>query len=239
MAAASMETIIDELLTHLSPLTFGPPVEYVYNPMIYARKPYSLYCERYGMGPKEAIFLGMNPGPWGMAQTGIPFGDVGMVKEWLGIEEEIGRPSMEHPRRPVKGFKCPRGEVSGQRLWGWARDRFGSPKKFFRRFWVGNYCPYVFMEKSGRNRTPDKLKKSEKIPLFEACDDALRKTVKLLRPRYLIGIGNFASQRAAWALADGDVRIGRVTHPSPANPKANKGWGDVLEAELGELGLLA
>lgn len=182
--------------------------------------------------------MGMNPGPWGMAQTGVPFGDVGLVKGWLGIEDEVDPPPVEHPKRPVRGFQCPRGEVSGQRLWGWARDRFCSPGKFFRRFWVGNYCPLVFMEESGRNRTPDKLKKSEITALFEACDDALRKTVQLLRPRYVIGIGNFAFQQAASALADIDVGIGRITHPSPANPKANRGWADIIEKELEALNLL-
>ena len=238
MTADDLETIIDELLKRLSFLEFGPPIAHVYNPLIYARKPYSRYCERYGEGPKEAIFLGMNPGPWGMAQTGVPFGDVGLVKGWLGIEDEVDPPPVEHPKRPVRGFQCPRGEVSGQRLWGWARERFGSPSRFFRRFWVGNYCPLVFMEESGRNRTPDKLKKNERTALFEVCDDALRKTVQLLHPRYVIGIGNFAFQRAASALADADVGIGCITHPSPANPKANKGWADIIERELEELDLL-
>ena len=238
MAAAKLEIITDELLMHLSFLEFGPPVTHVYNPLIYARKPYSKYCKRYGEGPKEAIFLGMNPGPWGMAQTGVPFGDVGLVKGWLGIEDEVDPPPVEHPKRPVRGFQCPHGEVSGKRLWGWARDRFGSPNQFFRRFWVGNYCPLVFMEESGRNRTPDKLKKSERTILFEACDDALRKTVQLLHPRCVIGIGNFAFQRAASALTHADVDIGRITHPSPANPKANTGWVDIIEEELEKLNLL-
>ncbi len=238
MAAAKLEIITDNLLTHLSFLEFGPPVTHVYNPLIYARKPYSRYCERYGKSPKEAIFLGMNPGPWGMAQTGVPFGDVGLVKGWLGIVDKVDPPLVEHPKRPVLGFQCPRGEISGQRLWGWARERFGSPGKFFRRFWVGNYCPLVFMEESGRNRTPDKLKKNERTVLFEACDNALRNTVQLLQPRYVIGIGNFAFQRAKSALADGDVGIGRITHPSPANPKANKGWADIIERELKALDLL-
>jgi single-strand selective monofunctional uracil DNA glycosylase len=173
-----------------------------------------------------------------MAQTGVPFGDAEFVKGWLGIDGEVGTPPLQHPKRAVLGFQCSRGEVSGQRLWGWARDRFGSPEAFFRRFWVGNYCPLVFMEESGRNRTPDRLKRSEKMALFEACDEALRRTVRWVRPRYVIGVGNFAAQRAATALSGQAVLIGRITHPSPANPKANRGWAELVERELDDLGLL-
>src|SRR5690606_1352475 len=106
-------------------LRFRDPVEYVYNPLEYARRPHEAYLKRYGTGPKEVLLLGMNPGPFGMAQTGVPFGEVAHVREWLGIEDGVDRPAVEHPKRPVLGFDCKRAEVSGARLWGWARDRFG------------------------------------------------------------------------------------------------------------------
>lgn len=237
MTSKPMKTIVETLSANVSALTFTSPVAHVYNPIDYARAPYLRYCDRYGMGSKEAIFLGMNPGPWGMAQTGIPFGDVGMVTEWLGIEGEVLSPPDVHPKRPIFGFECSRGEVSGRRLWGWAKERFGQPDHFFKRFWVANYCPLVFMEASGRNRTPDKLKKDEKQALFNACDEALRRTVELQKPRWVIGVGNFAFQRAEAALSDRDIRIGRISHPSPANPKANRGWADLIEGELDKLGL--
>ncbi len=232
MKGRQMKDIVSELLAHLKPLRFSLPVTHVYNPLIYARKGYFQYYEKYGGSPKEIIFLGMNPGPWGMAQTGVPFGDAGMVRNWLDIEADIGSPEKPHPKRPVHGFSCPRGEVSGKRLWGWAKERFGTPDLFFDRFWVSNYCPLVFMEHSGRNRTPDKIRKIESAPLFAACDDALRQTVELMKPAYLIGIGNFAFQRARWALDGTKICIGRISHPSPANPRANAGWGPLIEKEL-------
>jgi single-strand selective monofunctional uracil DNA glycosylase len=102
---------------------------------------------------------------------------------------------------------------------------------------VANYCPLAFMEASGRNRTPDKLPKSEKIPLFELCDQALYLTVERLRPRFVIGIGGFAAQRVASALNGMDVTVGRITHPSPANPKANRGWARCIESELEQIGI--
>ena len=205
-------------------LKFTPPVDYVYNPLEYAWKSHRAYLERYGAGKPQVLLLGMNPGPFGMAQTGVPFGDVSMVRDWLGIEAVVARPRREHPRRPVAGFQCARGEVSGQRLWGWARDAFGNPQQFFARFFVVNYCPLVFMEASGRNHTPDKLPRAESAALFDACNEALRRSVERLRPEYVLGVGRFAADRAAAALKDMRVKLGVVPHPSPASPTANRGW---------------
>ncbi len=228
--------IREDLVTGVSALRFAEPVTHVYNPLVYARAPHDAYWNRYGAGTKEVLLLGMNPGPYGMAQTGVPFGEVNLVREWLGIEAPVERPGIEHPKRPVHGFGCPRSEVSGRRLWGWARDRFGSPDAFFTRFFVANYCPLVFMEAGGRNRTPDKLPRPERDALFAVCDRALVRTVALLSPRIVIGVGRFAEDRARSALGD-RVRIGRITHPSPANPRANRGWAALVEAELAELGV--
>lgn len=232
-----VRTIIDRLLEDLKPLRFGPPVTHVYNPLEYARKPYELYWRRYGKGPKEVLLLGMNPGPWGMAQTGVPFGEVTMVKEWLGIEAPVRTPADMHPKRPVQGFNCEKSEVSGRRLWGWAKNTFGAPDRFFARFFVANYCPLLFIEKSGRNRTPNALPASEKKLLVKTCDRALRRTVECTAPRYVVGVGAFAEENAKTALKGYDIRIGRITHPSPANPKANRGWEALVSKELDALGI--
>src|SRR5688572_27997054 len=98
-------------------LEFSAPVTHVYNPLEYARIPHEAYLERYGSGRKEVLLVGMNPGPFGMAQTGVPFGDIALVRDFLGITGAVTRPASEHPARPVLGFELGRGEVSGQRLW--------------------------------------------------------------------------------------------------------------------------
>lgn len=232
-----MKAIIEKLVADVSALRFSSPVTHVYNPLVYARAPHAQYLERFGRPPKEILLLGMNPGPWGMAQTGVPFGEVTAVSEWMGIAAPVYNPPGEHPKRPVTGFACRRSEVSGRRLWGWAKKTWGTPEKFFQRFFVANYCPLVFMEVGGRNRTPNTLPKAERTPLLAACDKALRKTVACFSPRFVIGIGNFAAQRAGAALSGMDVTIGRITHPSPANPKANKGWEALITAELAALGI--
>ena len=232
-----LEKIIDDLLEELHPLDFGPPVTHVYNPIEYARNAYTLYLRRYAGRPKEIVLIGMNPGPWGMAQTGVPFGEVTAVRDWLGIETSVGTPALMHPKRPVEGFACKRREVSGSRLWGWARDTFNTPERFFSRFFVANYCPLLFIEDSGRNRTPNKLCAAERKPLLSACDRALRRTIDWIEPHYVVGIGQFAADRARDVLSERDMTIGQITHPSPANPKANRGWTSLIIQELSGLGI--
>lgn len=218
-------------------LRFEAPVAYVYNPLEYARAPHEAYLERFG-GPRgRVILVGMNPGPFGMVQTGVPFGEVSLVRDWMGIQARVKVPSACHPRRPVEGFACTRSEVSGSRLWGWARDRFGSPERFFARFFVLNYCPLAFLEDTGRNRTPDKLPTHEREPLFEACDRALADAIALLRPAMVVGVGAFAYKRAERVLEGSGIPVGTVLHPSPASPRANRGWAELAEAELGALGV--
>jgi single-strand selective monofunctional uracil DNA glycosylase len=232
-----LERITRQLVKELQSLSFDPPVALCYNPLEYAGKPYRQYLKRFGNPPKEIVLVGMNPGPWGMAQTGIPFGDIHDVREWMAIQAPVGRPQRLHPARPVLGFACHRNEVSGQRLWGWARERFGTPEAFFRRFFVANYCPLMFIAQNGANLTPDKLRAQEARPLFAACDRALRRTVEWLAPAFVVGVGRFAAGRARIALAGLKPTIGAITHPSPANPKANRGWSAIVRRELNALGI--
>jgi single-strand selective monofunctional uracil DNA glycosylase len=236
--------IARELAAEVDPLAFAPPVTHVYDPLAYAAEPHRRWLERYGGGPKEVLLVGMNPGPWGMAQTGVPFGEVTAVRDWLGLEGPVGRPPREHPKRPITGFATHRSEGSGRRLWGWVRDRWGEPDRFFERFFIHNYCPLVFMEASGRNRTPDKLPRAERQPLFAACDRALAATIDDLCPRWVIGIGRFAEERvrevaggAGGGEAGAAPLVGRILHPSPASPAANADWGGQVERELGRLGV--
>jgi len=237
MPKRSLVTVARRLSESVEALRFGPPVTHVYNPLAYARRPHRQYLTRYGRGPKEVLLLGMNPGPFGMAQTGVPFGAVSLVRDWMGIRASVDRPAKEHPARPIEGFALEREEVSGARLWGFARDRFGPAGAFFSRFFVWNYCPLCFLEKSGRNRTPDKLPARERGPLFEACDEGLREAVEALAPRLVVAVGGFAEERARAALGDSDVTLGRILHPSPASPAANRGWAEQAERQLEALGV--
>ena len=222
-----------------SSLKFQPPVSFVYNPLVYAWAPYEVYLRKFSGTPKRIVFLGMNPGPFGMVQTGVPFGEVAVVREWLKIVGPVGKPEQEHPRRPVSGFACARSEVSGRRLWGLFAKRFGTPGSFFAMHIVMNYCPLAFMESSGRNRTPDKLPMSGRAALFGACDRHLRAVVAILRPEWLVGVGDFAARRAASIFTQGELKVGRILHPSPASPAANRLWDSLAAHQLKQLGVWA
>jgi single-strand selective monofunctional uracil DNA glycosylase len=213
-------------------------VTHVYNPLRYARALVEQYLDLAASAPKEAILLGMNPGPWGMAQTGVPFGTVSAVRDWMHISGAVERPRYEHPKRPVLGLDVQREEVSGQRFWGWAKARFVTPRRFFARFFVANYCPLLFLEASGRNRTPDKLPAAERELLNRVCDAAFCKVVAVLEPRLVIGIGKFAEDRARAALKKTGIGVGGILHPSPASPAANRGWQAQAEKQLSDLGVL-
>jgi len=227
----------DRLRREAAALAFGPPTALVLNPLDYAWPMWEAYCRRYARPGVEAVLLGMNPGPFGMAQTGVPFGAVPVVTDWLGLRAPIRPPPVQHPKRPIEGLACRRVEVSGRRLWGWAMGRYGSPDRFFSRFFVANYCPLVFLEVSGRNRTPDALPPEERAALFPCCDRALREVVEALRPRRVVGIGSFAEGRALEALRGTGIATGRALHPSPASPRANRGWEEAFEEDLRRLGI--
>jgi len=218
-------------------LSFGEPTTHVYNPLRYARAPHEQYIRKHGNSPKKVVFMGMNPGPFGMAQTGVPFGEIDHVRDWVGVQAEVKKPQPEHPKRPIDGFACIRSEVSGRRLWGAFKERFGPAEAFFADHFTVNYCPLVFMEASGKNRTPDKMPATETEALYAACDRHLRELVEVLRPEWLIGVGAFAEGRAKQALADVDIKFARILHPSPASPAANRGWAEQATRQLVDLGI--
>lgn len=241
MKQAKPEIRLIEAAKHLgeevSALVFSAPVAIVYNPLDYAWEAHALYLAKYGGTKKRVVFLGMNPGPWGMVQTGVPFGEIEAVKNWLEIDAPVGKPDPEHPKRPVAGFRCQRSEVSGRRLWGLFKERFGKAGHFFQHHFVANYCPLVFMEESGRNRTPDKLKAGESKKLFAACDCHLQEVVEALEPEWVIGVGRFTEACARRALVDSDVRVGQILHPSPASPAANRDWSGKVTHQLQDMGV--
>jgi len=226
----SAEHIATHLARAVEALGFTSPT-HVYNPLRYAWPAQSEYLRRFGTRKGRVILLGMNPGPWGMAQTGVPFGDVVMVRDWMGIEARLAPPLPEqHAKYPIMGFDCHRREGSGSRLWGWAHDRFGSAEAFFDRFFVWNYCPLLFL-KDGRNLTPEKLRREEAEPLVAACNAALKALVDALEPAVVVGVGRYAQRRADEVVGE-KVPVGYLPHPSPASPAANRGWTGLAEEAL-------
>jgi single-strand selective monofunctional uracil DNA glycosylase len=231
MSAQQLIAAAATLSAEVDAMRFSPPVTHAYNPLAYAFSPHSEYLHRYGVGRKRALLLGMNPGPFGMVQTGVPFGEIAAVRDWMGITGEVGRPADENPARPVEGFACTRSEVSGRRLWGLFAQRFGSPEAFFSEHFVLNYCPLAFLVER-RNLTPDKLPAAEAAPLFAACDRHLRTLATIMQPEWVIGVGAWSEARARIALDGMPIRFCRILHPSPASPAANRGWAEAATKQL-------
>ena len=222
----------------LRPLSFSKAA-YVYLPTDYARVPHETYLKRFGKGKKRVLMLGMNPGPYGMAQTGVPFGEIEAVRDWMGITGKVAKPQPEHPKRPVDGFDCGRSEVSGRRLWGLFSEKYPDADDFFSEHFVANYCPLVWMSETGANITPDKLPKEEMEPVEAACQEHLEKVIAALKPEFLIGVGDYAEGKLKEAAEriGYEAKLGKILHPSPASPAANRGWAEAAEKQLRAMGV--
>ena len=49
------------------------------------------YLRRFGEGRSARCHLGMNPGPSAWVQVGVPFGEVGAVRNWTDADRHAGR----------------------------------------------------------------------------------------------------------------------------------------------------
>ncbi len=240
-----MKTIAEDLISLTLTLkeavdrhTLPPSVGASYNPLSYAWPVHEAYIRRYGASRKRVLFLGINPGPFGMAQTGVPFGEIEAVRDFLKLEGAIGKPEREHPKRPILGFACKRSEVSGRRLWGLFKERFGSADNFFKEHYVINYCPLLLLTPSACNMTPDKLPAADFKALMAPCDSHLKGAIELLQPDWVVSIGGLIAKRSEKLLAKLPVSCAQILHPSPASPKANQGnWGLLATQQLQEQGV--
>lgn len=229
--------IAKTLSQRLNQMQFDVP--YVYNPLDYAWLAHAQYLKQYGLNTKKVLFLGMNPGPWGMAQTGVPFGEVKAVKDWLGIDAVVGAPKKVCPQKPIQGLECTRSEVSGKRFWGLMQKHFAQPQHFFKKFMVLNYCPLLFLESSGRNLTPDKLNVHDRKRITEMCDEALIQFINYYKPERVVGVGGFAKKCFERVLQKQTVPIESILHPSPASPVANRGWEEQVTKQLVNMGVFS
>ncbi len=95
------------------------------------------------------------------------------------------------------------------------------------------------MSETGANLTPDKLPAPEMVAVDEACLDHLAESIAVLQPEWLIGVGGYAEERLREAAArtGSQAKLGRVLHPSPASPAANRGWAEAATKQLLEQGM--
>lgn len=234
-------TLVDELNVHLEHIKIPKKVQVVYNPTIYARHTFEMYVRNYCNTPKHIMFFGMNPGPWGMSQTGVPFGEIQSVRDWLRIKGPVGKPPTEIEPRPVMGFECTRAEISGQRFWGLFKSLCGTPENFFESSFVYNYLPQQWMTNTGCNVTPDDFKISEVEELYSICDATLSKVLELYQVEKIVAVGRFCETRAKKTLKkyspSRPIQILYLPHPSPRTVN-NNNWDQKAVEYLKNLNLI-
>ena len=198
---------------------------HVTNPLDYAWEYHLSYLSQYsGLGAKT-LLLGMNPGPYGMAQCGVPFGATHIARDFLNITGEVNDPVGRHPKRPIVGLDFERQEISGTRLWGLLEDIWKTPEEIHKNVFLVNHCPLLLLGETGKNITPDKISGTAVKKLLKACDDHLKEVVTALGITRVIGVGKYAEKRALLALKGLDIDITTCWHPSPASPLANRNDG--------------
>ncbi len=202
-------------------------IDCVYNPLIYAWEPHKAFIELGGGKGAKTLLLGMNPGPHGMGQMGIPFSATTVVRDLLNIRDlEVKQPRDLHPKRPVTGLNWHKEEVSGTRLWNLLEEQYGDCEKIFSNVFVVNHCPLMlFNGERATNITPDKISGEYAKELIQRCDQHLKEVVKIMGIGKVIGIGKYAEKRAIEALKGMNVEIVSCWHPSPASPLANRNKG--------------
>lgn len=233
--AQRLSVICDAAIPKLEKKTI---VAHATNPLDYAWPHHEQYLLKWGNRGGKTLLLGMNPGPWGMAQTGVPFGATEVAQSFLKIEaRELETPSNAHPKRPIEGMALERQEISGTRLWNLMKAHFGTVENTFDNLFVVNHCPLLLLGETGKNITPNNLPSAIMSPLLKACDEHLLDVIDIIGVTRVIGIGKYAEQRARLALGAGktgsgtskdgrSIRIDTCWHPSPASPLANRNDGE-------------
>ena len=202
-------------------------IDVCYNPLNYAWNVHEEYLRRMGGLGAKTVVLGMNPGPHGMGQMGIPFAATSVVRDLLGISGiPVNQPNTPDERRPVIGLDYHKEEVSGTRLWGLLSEQYGDAESIASRVFLVNHCPLMlFSGPRATNITPDKIGGGTAKALLERCDEHLSQVVEILEANRVIGVGKFAESRARDALKEQSVEVTGCWHPSPASPLANRNGG--------------
>jgi single-strand selective monofunctional uracil DNA glycosylase len=221
------------------PLDAG--VAWTYRPLDYAWEVHEAYLRRY-VGRPRALLVGMNPGPWGMGQTGVPFGDPVLVGQWLGLADApVHPPAGLHPKRPVLGWASKRREGSGKRLWDYLRNSGPDPRRALRDVLIVNHCPLLLFDEAGRNITPDKLPRAQREPLLQVCDAGIERMARATGAQVMVGIGRYAEKQCLKVAEDLGAEVTQIPHPSPASPVANQDggriWAAAVDATLRDIGI--
>ncbi|XP_073819638.1 uncharacterized protein isoform X2 [Musca autumnalis] len=165
----------------------------IYNPLDYdAAKIHKDYLKRYLKGPKRVLFVTMNPASHGELQTGIPFGHMPTIREYMKLKSTIIDSPVPHPSEDEEQER----ENNSIYFWQMIREIFYSQNfflsKFFQQRFVHSFCPLAFIDGEKQFVTlenlPDKTYRKE---VTKACVHILEKQLKLLQPDMVIVMGGY------------------------------------------------
>uniref|UniRef100_A0A1A9WNN6 Uracil-DNA glycosylase-like domain-containing protein n=1 Tax=Glossina brevipalpis TaxID=37001 RepID=A0A1A9WNN6_9MUSC len=219
-----------ELNQKLSKMTKPPaPIQYIYNPVEYAKDVHCEYLKKYLNGCKKVLFVGMNPGANGMGQTGVPFGNITSVRDMMQLSGLVDQPDEIHPKRPVNGLQHTTEEPSGKRLWPLLEKLAdGSLDNFFKQCFVYNFCPLIYYDKHGKNITPNELKGAYRQEILNVCLETLESLIRLLDCEIVVAIGDYVFQCLKKSEYCQSKRIMKLAHPSP-RAVGNQNWPEKAE----------
>lgn len=259
--------------------TFRHPagVSHVYNPLSYMATAHEAWLSRYvqygecdevAVTPSPYLILGMNPGPWGMVQTGVPFGDVPNAGKLIGVRDgstpftaqipcgvslpAIFKPQLDgiqlHPKRPVQGFACTRVEASGDRLWGGLATVWGLLDAVLDDCFAMNYCPLAYFSgEAGENVTPEAFIKAGPYrdeayaqELDDVCGAYLRTVMRAMDTKVVLAIGRYAERKAkiAASMVANKPAVVYLTHPSPLATRNAEQWAEMARTTMQAAGVL-
>jgi len=212
----------------------------VWNPALYALDIYQEYLTKFPPEPGAILALGLNPGPYGMAQTGIPFTDCRTASGALGMEMTIpGKAPDDLISRLKKANGKWRGtyERSSLGMYRFLILAWGDIKTAYRNWFVGNPCPLLFLDPERWNVTPADPRLRRMKEVGELRQRAVIGFSEILNPRGIVCFGKDVA-KAVGEVAIRQVGPDRVVfyeHPARAVPEK---WAAGLLQELTQRQLL-
>jgi len=214
------------------------------DPTRYCRSAWAAYLQmaaRLGC----VLVVGMNPGPHGMAQTGVPFTD-----PWIVDELDLQAPradvppadipavgSWRHRSHRARGVLGSKREESAKRLWpllreicapyaavGPSADKIAeATRRVCNEVLLVNALPICWLDPAGKNVSAEQVEKRAPAQVREGLRDLvnewLQAVADILRPAAVIGVGRWAREFVTDLDVDHFVEIpfrDGIKHPSPS-----------------------
>ena len=194
------------------------------------------YLKRFGEGRKRVVFLGMNPGPFGMVQVGVPFGEVNAVRDWMQISAPVAPPKTPNPSRPVEGFTCQRSEVRVSACGRFFAERYPHAQDFCRPL-CAELLPAGVLRSRAQRDTRQAPEERNRTALCRLRCTFRRASTRWRRNGWSASasLPDAGASSACPFVPAGEDR--HRAHPSPAGPIANRGWAPQAAAQLTALGI--